>query len=312
MSATIKTILNRIKLGDHSHGRAKEHSIFLGLLFGFFGLASGIVSALSSHSLTIESEILKNGGLVTAVFLSYLSVRKANTGKSEGYNYGYGKLESISGLIIALVLIISLIIIIIHVIERFVHPIDLPKGGTELAILLSSLAMLSSIWMWRHDHHLAKEEYSPVMESLWRMYRSKTIATLVVLITLVSSYILTEFDWSSYIDPIGSLIVASFILRSIYSISVLSVHDLLDQTLEESLQLVILKELALFFDDYEAIHGIRSRRSGANIYVEIFLEFDGNRKMSEVQNTVDLIKSHLQEKIHNSQIIISPTTADIN
>jgi ferrous-iron efflux pump FieF len=311
MPVTAKTILSTLGFGKHSQGKAKEQSIFLGLLFGFFGLASGIVSALSSHSLTIESEILKNACLITAVFLSYLSVRKANTGKSEGYNYGYGKLESISGLIVAVVLIISLIIIIFHVVERFIEPIELSRGGTELAIVLSSLAMLSSIWMWRHDHHLAREEYSPVMESLWRMYRTKTLATGVVLTSLISSLLLAEYPWAPYIDQVGSLIVAGFIMKSIYSISILSVHDLLDQALEESLQLVILRELAQFFDDYEALHGIRSRRSGANVYIEIFLEFDGDRKMTEVQKTIDSIKNHLEEKINNSQIIISPATSDI-
>jgi ferrous-iron efflux pump FieF len=294
-----------------NHSKAKEHSILLGLILGLFGLATGIIAAIIANSLTLESEILKNIGLVTAVFLSYLSIRKVNRGKTEGYNYGYGKLESVSGLIVAAVLVISLIIIIGHAVERFQHPVELHEGGLDLAIVFSAIGLLTSAWLWRHDYHLTKQEYSPVLESLWRMYRFKTIASVLVIISLALSALFNAQPWASYVDPVGSVIIGLFIVQSIYNISTMSVHDLLDRALEESLQIVILRELAHYFDEYEAIHGIRSRRSGANVYVEIFLEFEGDRRMADVQKVIDAIKSSLESKINGSEIVISPATAAV-
>jgi ferrous-iron efflux pump FieF len=294
-----------------NHSKAKEHSILLGLILGLFGLATGIIAAIIANSLTLESEILKNIGLVTAVFLSYLSIRKVNRGKTEGYNYGYGKLESVSGLIVAAVLVISLIIIIGHAVERFQHPVELHEGGLDLAIVFSAIGLLTSAWLWRHDYHLTKQEYSPVLESLWRMYRFKTIASVLVIISLALSALFSAQPWASYVDPVGSVIIGLFIVQSIYNISTMSVHDLLDRALEESLQIVILRELAHYFDEYEAIHGIRSRRSGANVYVEIFLEFEGDRRMADVQKVIDAIKSSLESKINGSEIVISPATAAV-
>jgi cation diffusion facilitator family transporter len=294
-----------------NHSRAKERSILLGLILGIFGLVTGVIAAVIANSLTLESEILKNIGLVTAVFLSYLSIRKVNRGKTEGYNYGYGKLESVSGLIVAAVLVISLIIIIGHAVERFQHPVELHKGGLDLAIVFSAVALLTSAWLWWHDYHLTKEEYSPVLESLWRMYRFKTIASVLVIISLSLSALFNDQPWASYIDPVGSVIIGLFIVQSIYNISTMSVYDLLDRALEESLQIVILRELAQYFDDYEAIHGIRSRRSGANVYVEIFLEFDGDKKMVDVQKVIDAIKTGLESKITGSEIVVSPATAAV-
>ena len=293
------------------HSKAKEKSILLGLLLGIFGLITGVIAAVIANSLTLESEILKNIGLVTAVLLSYLSIRKVNRGRTEGYNYGYGKLESFSGLIVAVVLVISLIIVIGHTVERFQHPEELRAGGLDLAIIFSAIALLTSAWLWRHDYHLSKEEYSPVLESLWRMYRFKTIASVLVIISLALSAIFNDQPWASYVDPIGSVIIGLFIVQSIYNISTMSVYDLLDRALEESLQIVILRELAHYFEEYEAIHGIRSRRSGANVYVEIFLEFDGDRKMSEVQKVIDSIKTGLESKINGSEIVVSPATSAV-
>jgi len=306
-----------VKLSKHSesspasHAKAKERSILLGLILGIFGLVTGIIAAIIANSVTLESEILKNAGLATAVFLSYLSIRKINRGKTEGYNYGYGKLESFSGLIVAVVLVLSLIIVISHTVERFQHPVELHPKGLDVAIIFTLIALATSVWMWRHDYHLAKEEYSPVMESLWRMYRFKTIASVFVTLSLVLSYIFGDYAWSAYVDPVGSIIIGLFIVQSIYNISTMSVYDLLDRALEESLQLIILRELAGYFNDYEAIHGIRSRRSGASVYVEIFLEFDGQRKMADVQSVINAIKSNLEQKINGSQIVISPTTTSV-
>ena len=294
-----------------NHAKDKEKSILLGLLLGIFGLITGIIAAIIANSVTLESEILKNIGLVTAVFLSYLSVRKVNRGKTEGYNYGYGKLESFSGLIVAVVLVLSLIIVIYHTVERFQHVVEMHTGSLDLAIVFSAVGLLTSAWLWRHDYHLSKEEYSPVIESLWRMYRFKTIASVLVILSLLISYIFSHEPWAYYVDPLGSVIIGLFIVQSIYSISTMSVYDLLDRALEESLQIIILRELAQYFDQYEAIHGIRSRRSGANVYVEIFLEFDADRKMGEIQHVINSIKQNLEKRITGSEIVISPTTTPV-
>ena len=306
------------KIFRHYHHHAqtlskeKESSVRLGLILGITGIILEILAVIFSNSLTVESDLLKNIGLVTAVLLAYMSIRKVNRGRTEGYNYGYGKLESFSGLIVVVVLVISLIIVIAHAVDRLQDPVDLKPLGLDRAIVISCLILIFSALLWRRDYILSKKEYSPLIESLWRMYRFKTIAMVFVLISLSMSFVFDDNKWSDYIDPIFSIFIGLLILHAIYNISTMSVYDLLDRALGESLQLVILRELATYFNEYEAIHGIRSRRSGANVYVEIFLEFDGNREMSEVQAVINTIKTDLENKIHGSEIVIAPATAPID
>jgi cation diffusion facilitator family transporter len=259
----------------------------------------------------VESDLLKNIGLLTAVFLSYLSIRKVNRGKTDCFNYGYGKLESFSGLIVAAVLGVALMIVVHHIAGRLLHPIELPASGLDKAIVLCAVILTASATLWLHDYHLSRKEHSPIMESLWRLYRFKTIAMGFVILSLGTSLVFAPAGWADYVDPLCSILVGLFIVHAIYGIFTMSVSDLLDRTLEESLQLVILRELATYFEKYEAIHGIRSRRSGANVYVEIFLEFDRNRKMGEVQDIINAMKRDLEKMIHGSQVVISPATAPV-
>jgi len=289
----------------------KEHSILIGFLFGLFGLGTGLIAAMSADSTTIFSEVLKNSGLTVAVFLAWLSLRKVHMGKTEGYNYGYGKFENFSGLIVAAVMIVSLILMLYHTVERFQHPTEMHSIGVNIGIVFSGIALICSILLWNHDYHLAKKEHSPVMESLWRLYRSKTISTSIVTLSLLSGIILSGYDWSLYIDPIASIIISMFLIYSIYGVTSQSMYDLLDRALEESLQLIILRSLASYFNEYEAIHGIRSRRTAGNVYIEIFLEFEGERNMSEVQKVIDSIKMDLEQKIQGSHVVISPTRSAV-
>ncbi len=101
--------------------------------------------------------------------------------------------------------------------------------------------------------------------------------------------------------------IAGFLLFSGYRVITTSLPDLLDKTLDEELQMVIVRHRALFFNDYTALHGVRSRRSGSNVYIEIFLEFDGEKKMGEVQDIINRIKMSLETHIPKSSVSLVPT-----
>ena len=94
------------------------------------------------------------------------------------------------------------------------------------------------------------------------------------------------------------------LLYSGYTMIISSLPDLLDQTIEEELQLIVMKELAEHFHNYEQIHEIKSRQSGGNIYVDIFLEFGSDQLMGDVQDIMDLMKSSLEIQIPKSSVNI--------
>jgi len=115
-----------------SLSQQKERPILLGVIFGLFGLVTGLSAALSANSTAILSEVLKNAGLIIAVFLSWLSLRKVHIRKTEGYNYGYGKLENFSGLLVAIVMIVSFFLILYHTVERFQARVEMYPTGVDV------------------------------------------------------------------------------------------------------------------------------------------------------------------------------------
>ncbi len=224
------------------------------------------------------------------------------------YDYGMGKLETMTSIITGGVMFVSLALVFFVALYRIAIPAELIHEGAYLGIVLMIIGVCMNSWLWMKNYRLFTKEPSPIMDSQWRLFRTKAFSDFLVLVSLIASLALSQYGWSLYIDPLASFIIAGFLLFSGYRVITSSLPDLLDKTLDEELQLVIVRELAAFFDDYVALHGVRSRRSGSNVYIELHLEFEGDRKMCEVQESIDRIKTSLEAKIRHSSVSVVPTS----
>lgn len=286
----------------------KVRAVFISLVIDFLLWIPDIVAAVLAGSITMFADVVKCGNEILATFFAWLTLRKVAKGGQGTYDYGMGKLENLTGIVTGAVMFVSLILVFYTAVHRILVPEELQVGGAALGIALMFIGVVVNTWLWIKNYRLARIEHSPVMESQWRLFRTKAFSDASVFAALVLSVILRPYSWSLYIDPVASFVIVGFLLTSGYRVISSSLPDLLDKTLDESLQIVIVRELAEFFDEYKALHGVRSRRSGANVYIEIFLEFEGERKMCDVQETIDRMKISLESKIPRSSVTIVPSS----
>lgn len=292
--------------------REREKSVAVSLLVDFVLLLPDIAAAVMANSLVMLADVMKCFNELLATLLSWIAMRKIVRGKPRNFDYGLGKLENLTGITVAGIMFLSFLIVLFSAFYRFLHPDELRLTGATLGIGLMLAGVCVNSWLWIKNYRVARKEHSPIMESQWRLFRAKAVADATVLTTLILSVALGRvFPWAIYIDPAGSLLIAGFLVFSIYNIISHSVDDLLDKTLDESLQMVIVRDLAAFFEHYKAIHGVYSRRSGRNIYIEIFLEFDGDKKMNEIQEVINMIKAGIEHHIRGSFATIVPANAPV-
>jgi ferrous-iron efflux pump FieF len=292
--------------------KEKERSLFHSLLVDFVLFLPDVVAAILANSIIMLADVLKCATELISTFLAWIAIRKISRGSKAYYDYGFGKLENLTGIVVAGIMFICFVIVAVSAILRIRTPESVHAGGAGLGVVLMFFGMCANTTLWVKNYRVAKKEHSPIMESQWRLFRAKAIADTVVFISLVLSLSLSKYPWSHYIDPFGSFIIAGFLLFSIYSVISDSVYDLLDKTLEESIQLIIINKLVAFFDEYKEIHGIRSRRSGNNIFIEIFLEFHGQRKMADIQKVINEMKESLEGTIKGSFVTIVPSTQRVS
>ena len=288
--------------------KQKEKAILLGLVFGALAMVPIIISAILSNSLIVLTDVLKSGSELLAVMFSYFAIRKVSKGANFVYNYGYGKLEGFSSLLMAFVIGISLIIILFNAYLGFTRPEPLTGIGVIIAIGANIMTGTFNIWQWFNYRKIDRESPSPIITGQLNLYRSKYISDISVTITLVLGLFLRKYTFAHFIDPLGAVVLSGFLFYAVYTLFSQSMDNLMDRTLEESLQMGILRVLAQHFDDYHNIHDIRSRRSGQYIFIDLYLEFDPEKQMKAVQQAICEINDDILGFIKNCQVNIVPCT----
>ncbi|MBN2601705.1 MAG: cation diffusion facilitator family transporter [Candidatus Marinimicrobia bacterium] len=289
--------------------KQKEKAILLGLILGAVAMIPIIISAILSNSLIVLTDVLKSGSELLAVMFSYFAIRKVSKGANMVYNYGYGKLEGFSSLLMAFVIGVSLIIILFNAYLGFAHPEPLAGIGVIIAIGANIFTGIINIWQWLNYRKIDKDSPSPIITGQLNLYRSKYISDISVTITLVLGLVLRKYTFAHFIDPIGAVVLSGFLFYAVYTLFSQSMDNLMDRTLEESLQMGILRVLGLHFNDYHNIHDIRSRRSGQHIFIDLYLEFDPGKAMGEVQEAIYGISNDILGFIKNCQVNIVPCTS---
>jgi cation diffusion facilitator family transporter len=286
----------------------KERAVLISLIIDFVLWIPDVVAAVLSMSIVLFADAVKCANEILATFFAYLTIRKMAKGGAGTYDYGMGKFETVTSVITGGVMFISLALVFFVAIYRIVNPESIVHEGAYLGVFLMIIGVSMNTFLWKKNFRLYQKEPSPIMDSQWRLFRTKAYSDFSVLLSLIFSLAFSQYAWSLYIDPVASFFIAGVLFFSGWRVITSSLPDLLDKTLDEELQMVIVRHLAQFFDDYSALHGVRSRRSGSSVYIEIFLEFEGEKKMCEVQETINRIKTSLEVHIPKSTVSIVPTS----
>ena len=76
--------------------------------------------------------------------------------------------------------------------------------------------------------------------------------------------------------------------------------DLLDKTLDEDAQLKILKCVTGVWDEINEFHGVRTRRSGHKIYIDLMISFDSDSSYAEIYKTYEAFDNAIKEVLPGS------------
>jgi ferrous-iron efflux pump FieF len=292
------------KYTGHTGGQSRERNTRAAVLAGGADTIITLTALLAARSTVLMADFFKTFLELAAVLLVWLAIRRINRGSDARFEYGIGKLENLSSLFVGILMVGCLIIVAGNAGLHIFHPAHISGIGVWISMAAQVVyAGINGALCWT-SRRAARHDHSPIMASQSRLFLSKAFANVFILLALILSKALAQYAWSLYIDPIASIIIAGFILLAALGIFSSSCGDLLDRTLEEESQIIILRELARTFNEYEALHGIRSRRSGNQVFIDIFLEFAPRKTIAQVQPVIDAIRKNLEHHIQGCRVTI--------
>ena len=282
----------------------KDSSTRTALIAGAVDTLITLAALLAAQSSVLLADFLKTGLEFIAVLLAWVTIRHLARGAGDAYDYGIGKLENLSSLIVAALMGLVFIVITVNAVRGLLSPAHV--GGIGVAISLVAQVVFGSIncWLWRRCRVAAQTEDSPLMASQAKLFFTKLFGNVFIFGSLSLSLLLADHSWSVYIDPIASLVIAGSILVSAIGVFSSSVYDLLDGTLEEKDKLDIMRELVLHFHRYDRLYGVRSRRAGNRVFIDIHVGFDAARSVGDVEQDIAAMRAGVMRRFKNACVTV--------
>jgi cation diffusion facilitator family transporter len=290
---------------------AKESSTRTAVIAGLADTLFTLGALVASQSAVVLADFLKTLLEFVAVLLAWLAIRRIRRGAGATYDYGIGKLENLSSLAVAAFMILVVLVIVGNAVRNILMPAHIAGLGVYVSLVLQVVYSGINGVLWKRAQRATAEESSPIMAAQAKLFFTKLVGNVFIFGSLAGSLALADHAWSLYIDPVASLVIAGSILLSALRVLTSSCYDLLDGTLEEGDQLKITRELVTHFDRYDMLYGVRSRRSGNRIFIDIFLGFDPNKRVGDVQRDMDAIRESVAAHFLHSvvTVIIGPQDA---
>lgn len=285
--------------------QTKIRLLTLTLAMEIYTVGVSAIGMLTSNSIVFVANfvIAFTGALASG--LALYTIRRMARGTDLHNTYGLGRMETISSIVVGITMLLAAVFVGYETIAKILHPAE--QHGGLLAMLLTFASFIASTWLWIRNYRLSQKEHSPIFSSMWRMARMGALEDLLIILAVGISLAFSGAVWTRYLDVIATSILMLSILKSIYDVFSGSIGDLLDRSLDEYNMLIILRELVANFDAYDQIHGVRTRRSGSQTFIEIFLEFNSETRMEAVYLLKERLEAQLQKLLPNSQIMIIPS-----
>ncbi len=280
----------------HEKSRAAAISIASNSALIAFKLAVGILSG----SIAIISEALHSGSDLVAAIIAFYSVRKASEPPDARHHYGHEKVENLSGVIEALLIIAAAGVIIYEGVLKIIHGPHLDHIWLGIGVMVLS-GIVNLLVSRRVLYPVARRTESAALEAdaahlLTDVYTSFGVAGGLLLVQITG--------WA-YFDPIIAIAVALLIIRTGYLLVIQSTRVLLDQTLpEEELEMIRQCVVAHRGDLIWGYHKLRARQAGSRRHIDLHVTVDETLTVAAAHETAEHIASDIRACVPNADVLV--------
>lgn len=221
--------------------------------------------AFFSGSVGVLSEGIHSFLDLVSAALAFFTVREAGKPADEDHPFGHGKIETLSSLFEALLLVVAAGIIIYEGVAQFKNPE--PIHYPLLAMGTIAFSIVVSYLVYRNNIEAAKKTESSALTVNSLHFLSDVVASIAILAGLL----LLKLTGKLIIDAIMAFAVAAYILM----VSARQVKDALlelsDKQLPDCEIEQIRSTLETFKEKMIEAHDLRTRKSGATRHIDYHL-----------------------------------------
>ena len=282
-----------------------------GRLAGAAGLTANVllfaaklaIGALSG-SVAILADAFNNLSDAGSSAVTLLGFRLAGKKPDTDHPFGHGRIEYISGLIVAGLILLMGVELAKSSFDKILHPEAVTFSLMAIAIMAASVCV--KVYMWLYNRAVGRKIKSAAMEATATDSLSDTVSTLAVLLAMLIG------KWTGLaVDGYVGLVVALFILFSAYKAAKETLSPLLGQAPDPALVQQI-RDIVLSNDTVLGVHDLVVHDYGpGRLMITLHAEVPAHGDIMAMHDVIDNIEKELMEKLHCHAVIhMDPVDTD--
>lgn len=256
-----------------------------GFTFGQTGSASVFASLMDS---VLDASVS---------LMMFMAIRYSLKPADKNHRHGHGKIEGLAALFQAMLLAVAAGFLLWEAAVRFVHPEPVRQHG--LAIIVMVLTIIVSAILVMVQNYTLKCAASLAVEADKAHYGNDIIVNGGVIATIVALY----FGAPYWVDPLFAVLVAMYIIFTIFHIGRKGIDMLLDRELPGPVRDEITR-LVSADPGVMGMHDLRTSRSGMRIFISFDLEVDPDLSLRDAHEIARAVEGHLLNYFPHAEIMI--------
>lgn len=258
-------------------------TIVINALLSAFKLFAGIVG----NSAAMISDAVHSASDVLSTFVVMAGVAVANKESDSTHRYGHEKMESIAGMLLAVLLFVTGAGIGVEGMKKIF------AGGTiripsMLAMVAAVISIVVKEWMYWYTRRAAKKINSgALMADAWH-HRSDALSSVGSFVGIFGARL-----GYPVLDSVASLVICVFIIKAAYDIFMDAVDKLVDKSCDDE----TVQQMNGLIEQQQgvmAVDEIRTRLFGNRIYVDVEISADGSQSLYEAHEIAQRVHDALE------------------
>ena len=269
---------------------------FVGIALNLLLFAGKLAAGALSGSIAVTADAFNNLSDAGSSVVTLLGFRLAGKKPDSDHPFGHGRMEYVSGLVVAGLILLMGAELVKTSVDKIAHPEAVTFSWLAAAILLVSIAV--KLYMYMYNKAVGKKIDSAAMAATAADSLSDTVATAAVLLSMIVGK-LADVQLDGWVG----LVVALFILWSAVQAARDTISPLLGQAPDPELVREI-ETLVMAHDTVVGVHDLVVHDYGpGRRIISLHAEVPADGQVLELHDVIDNIESELARKLHCEAVI---------
>ena len=284
-------------------GTNPEFRSACGKLAGAVGIVCNIIlfcfkllAGLLCGSVSVMADAVNNLADASSSVVTILGFKLAEKPADEEHPYGHARIEYLSGLIVAAMILLIGFELVKSSVSKIFHPESVVFSW--LTVIILTMSILVKLWLSGFCGTLGRTIHSAALEATAADSRNDVISTAAVLVSVLLARI---FGWQ--IDGYVGLAVALFILYSGVGLAKDTIDPLLGEAPDPGL-VQMVGDRILSYEKVLGLHDLMVHDYGpGRRFASVHVEMDSQEDPLVCHDIIDNIERDFKEK-YNLQLVI--------